>query len=195
MTPFFIGLAGHSGAGKSTLAEHLERQGGVKRFRFDSFYKDRDQCPQLDGRPHWDLPESLHLGQAYEALRELKAGEDIMLPVYSRGEDRRTGEILYKPSPVIFVEGLMLFSHPELRELMDLRLWLEVPEEVALARRLQRQPGYDVAYHYRVALPAAREFVVPHRAQAHAILDGTRTIQQVTDDADRVIQRYLANRG
>ncbi len=191
MTPFLIGLAGHSGAGKSTLAEHLERQGGVKRFRFDAFYKNRDECPTLDGRPHWDLPESLHLSQAAAALAELKEGNDILLPVYSRRDDARTGYVLYKPTPVIFVEGLMLFSHERIRQLLDLRLWLEVPEAVALARRLERQPDYDVNYHWRVAVPAARQFVVPYRESAHAIIDGTRSVMEVTAEADRIIQRFL----
>lgn len=191
MTPILIGLAGHSGAGKSTLAEHLERQGGVKRFRFDAYYKDRSQCPTLDGRPHWDLPESLHLEEAAAALRELKQGNDILLPVYSRKEDRRTGSVLFRPAPVLFVEGLMLYSNQAIRDALDLRLWLEVPETVALARRLERQPDYDVEYHWRVAVPAARRFVVPYRESAHAIIDGTRPVADVAADADRVIRRFL----
>lgn len=191
MIPFLIGLAGHSGAGKSTLAEHLERQGGVKRFRLDAFYKDRDDCPLADGRPHWDLPESLHLAQAADALAELKAGNDTFVPSYSRRECRRTGGALYKPSPVLFVEGLMLFSDERLRSLLDLRLWLDVPEEVALARRLERQPDYDVEYHRLVALPAARRFVTPFRASAHAIIDGTASPPEVAAETDRVIRRFL----
>lgn len=191
MIPFLIGLAGHSGAGKSTLADHLERQGGVKRFRFDAYYKDRSQCPRLDGRPHWDLPDSLHLAEAAEALAELKAGNDILLPTYSRREDRRVGSALYRPAPVIFVEGLMLFSNEAIRKILDLRLWLEVSEEVALARRLERQPDYDVDYHRRVALPAAREFVVPYRSQAHEIIDGTKSAAEVANETDRIIRRHL----
>jgi len=191
MRPFLIGLAGHSGAGKSTLAEHLERQGGIKRFRFDAFYKNRDECPTIEGRPHWDLPESLHLEQAAAALAELKEGNDIFLPVYSRRDDKRTGYVLYAPAPVIFVEGLMLFSNENIRNLLDLRLWLEVSEEVALARRLERQPDYDVEYHRRVALPAARQFVVPYRQSAHAIIDGSRSEAEVANEADRVIKKFL----
>ena len=191
MIPFLIGLAGHSGAGKSTLAEHLERQGGVKRFRFDNYYKDEADCPKLDGRPHWDLPESLHLDLVYDALCELKAGNDILVPIYNRAENRRVGDMLYKPSPVLFVEGLMVFSREDIRSLFDLRLWLDVSEEVALARRLERQPNYDVDYHRRVALPAARAFVMPYRENAHAIINGTQSIADVTGEADRIIRSHL----
>ena len=110
MTPFLIGLSGISGAGKSTLVEHLERQGGIKRFRFDAYYKDEFECPKIGERAHWDLPESLHLDQAYEALCELKQGNEIWLPLYSRKENKRVGRTIYDPAPIIFVEGLMLFS-------------------------------------------------------------------------------------
>ena len=60
MKPFFIGLSGISGAGKSTIADHLDAQGGVKRFRFDAYYKEEHDVPKLPaGRGFWDLPVSL----------------------------------------------------------------------------------------------------------------------------------------
>ncbi len=192
MRPFLIGLSGLSGAGKSTLAEYLEAQGGVKRFRFDAYYKSKVDCPKLDdGRPHWDLPESLYLDEVYEVLRELKAGNDIFLPIYNRRLCERTGKMLYKISPVIFVEGLQLFFDTRIRELFDLRLWLEVDEQTALARRLLRQPDYDVDYHRTVALPAQRELVMPLRLHAHGIIDGSQSIKTVTETADEMIRRFL----
>jgi uridine kinase len=180
-----------SGAGKTSLAEHFEDQGGMKRFRFDAYYKDRDECPKIGDRPHWDLPESLHLDQAFEALCELKKGNDIWLPVYSRKDDKRVGRIIYEPAPIIFAEGLMLFSDERIRSLFDLRLWLEVSEEEALRRRLLRQPDYDVEYHWRVAAPSARKFSVPFRAAAHAIIDGSRPFPEVAVETDKVLHRFL----
>ncbi|HBR80179.1 MAG: Uridine kinase [Candidatus Uhrbacteria bacterium GW2011_GWE2_45_35] len=191
MTPFLIGLSGISGAGKSTLVEHLERQGGIKRFRFDAYYKDEFECPKIGERAHWDLPESLHLDQAYEALCELKQGNEIWLPLYSRKENKRVGRTIYDPAPIIFVEGLMLFSDKRIRELFDLRLWLEVSEEEALRRRLLRQPDYDVEYHWRVAAPSAREFSVPYRSAAHTIIDGSGPFPDVADQTDKILHQYL----
>jgi len=191
MTPFFIGLAGLTGAGKSTLADHLEAQGGVKRFRLDSFYKDETECPKFENRPHWDLPDSYHLDQAFEALTELKKGNDIWMPIYSRKESRCTGKTIYQPAPIIFIEGLMVFSNEQIRELFDLRLWLEVTEEESLRRRLLRQPNYDPEYHWRVVAPAARKFIVPYRVTAHAIIDGSRSVQEVTSETDQIIHKFL----
>ena len=195
MKSFLIGLAGFSGAGKSTLADHLEAQGGVKRFRLDAYYKDEYECPQINGRPHWDLPESLYLDELYDALVELKAGNDIFLPIYNRRLCDRTGRMLYKPAPVLFVEGLQLFADPRVRDLLDLRLWLDIDEKTALARRLQRQPDYDVEYHRTVALPAQREHVMPLRAYAHGIIDGSQTVKTVAETTDEIIQRFFGISG
>lgn len=192
MKPFLIGLAGFSGAGKSTLARHLEMQGGVKRFRFDHYYKDENQCPHTsDGVINWDLPESLHLDQLLEALIDIKSGNDILIPLYDRGQNKRIGQLMYYPSPVIFVEGMQLFAQEKIRDLFDLRLWLEVSEEVALERRLKRQPDYDMVYYKNIALPSARKHVAPMREHAHEIIDGAGTIYEVTSLADSKIHQYL----
>ena len=195
MRPFLIGLAGISGAGKSTLAEHLEAQGGVKRFRFDAYYKSATDCPKLsDGRPHWDLPESLYLDEVYEALSELREGNDIFLPLYNRRLCDRTGRMLFKPAPVLFVEGMQLFADEKIRSLFDLRLWLDIDEETALERRLMRQPDYDVEYHRTIALPAQQQTVAPLKVHAHGIIDGSQSIKTVTETADEIIQRFLGLR-
>ncbi len=192
MKPFFIGLSGISGAGKSTLVDHLEAQGGVKRFRFDAYYKSAADCPKLpDGRPNWDLPESLYLDEVVEAFRALSEGNDLLIPVYDRGRCARVGNVLFKNAPVIFAEGLHLFADARIRALIDLRLWLDVTEEEALARRLKRQPDYDVAYHWSVAVPAHRTFVLPFRSEAHQIIDGMRGVKDVVAQTDTFIHREL----
>ncbi len=192
MKPILIGLAGISGAGKSTLADHLEAQGGVKRFRLDAYYKTATDCPKLpDGRPHWDLPESLYLDEVFSALQDLHAGDDVFMPIYNRRLCDRTGQVLYKPAPVIFVEGLQLFSSSQIRELFDLRLWLDVDEATALERRLQRQPDYDVTYHKEIALPAQRLHVTPLRQYAHGIIDGSKSVKTVAETTDHIIHEFL----
>ncbi|MBI4591881.1 hypothetical protein HY733_00305 [Candidatus Uhrbacteria bacterium] len=196
MRTLLIGLAGLSGAGKSTLADHLEAQGGVKRFRFDAYYKTATDCPKLpDGRPHWDLPESLYLDEIHEALSELKAGNDIFMPIYNRRLCERTGRVLYKSAPVIFVEGLQIFADERIRNLLDLRLWLEVDEQTALARRLGRQPDYDVQYHRSIALPAQRQYVAPLRIHAHGVIDGSQSVKTVTERADEMIRTFFGKLG
>ena len=192
MKPFLIGLAGLSGAGKSALADHLEAQGGVKRFRLDAYYKDTGDCPKLpDGTPHWDLPESLHLDEVLEALQDIKEGSEIFIPLYNRRLCKRVGSVLYEPMPVIFVEGMQLYSDKRVRDMFDLRLWIDVPEEVALNRRLKRQPDYDLEYYRNVALPSQRKTVLPFKKHAHKIIDGTAVLREVAMQTDQIIKSSL----
>jgi len=192
MKPFLIGLAGLSGAGKSTIADHLEAQGGIKRFRMDAYYKNTEDCPKLpDGTVHWDLPESLHLDEVYEALQEIKEGNEIFLPVYNRRLCKRVGSILYEPRPVVFAEGMQLFADARIREMFDLRFWIEVPESVALERRLKRQPDYDLEYYKKVALPTQRKIVVPLKRHAHASINGNRSLREIAMETDAVIRKSL----
>jgi len=192
MKPFLIGLAGLSGAGKSTLADHLDAQGGVKRFRLDAYYKDAVDCPKLeDGRPHWDLPESLHLDNVHRALMDLRSGNEVFVPIYNRRLCAATGEMLYTPAPVIFAEGLQLFSDDRIRNMFDLRLWLDIDEETALSRRLLRQPDYDVDYHRTIALPAQREIVLPLQTHAHKTIDGSMSFKDVAEATDSILRRFL----
>lgn len=192
MRPFFVGLCGISGAGKSTLADHLESQGGIKRFRFDAYYKTEADCPKLpNGKANWDLPESLYLEEVYEALLLLREGQDILLPTYNRRLCDRTGAVLFKPAPILFIEGLQLFADPQIRSLIDLRLWLDVSEEEAARRRVQRQPDYDLAYHWSVAVPQHRSHVMPHRKHAHAMINGHDSVPNVVRQADTLLYRFL----
>jgi uridine kinase len=133
----------------------------------------------------------LYLKELFEALQELKGGNEIFMPIYNRRLCDRTGRMLYKPAPVMFVEGLQLFADERVREILDLRLWLDIDEETALQRRLQRQPDYDVQYHRTVALPAQRERVIPFKRFAHGIIDGSQSIKTVAETTDEIIQRFF----
>lgn len=192
MRPFLIGLCGLSGAGKSTLARHLESQGGVKRFRFDAYYKDEAECPHVDGVAHWDLPESLQLEMVVQALRDLKDGHDVFVPVYEKSPlNRRVGQTLFKSSPVIFAEGLHLFANPQMRELMDLRLWLDVSPQTARERKRLRDDWFDDDYYDRFAWPAAQVYVLPKREFAHACINGEGSIREVAAQVDAILHTFL----
>lgn len=180
MKPYLIGLSGPSCSGKSRLADELEKQLGIKRFRMDAFYKNADECPKdSTGERNWELPESYYLDEMFSALQQLKAGKSIQTPVYKRQESKRMGTEWFDPAPIILAEGLQLFADPRVRSLFDLLIWLDIPEAVALARRIERQPDYRMEYHEQVLVPALRTFMLPQKKFANRVLDGSCPFDEV----------------
>ena len=192
MKSFFIGICGISGSGKSKLADGLEERGLVKRFRFDAYYRPLEDCPTLeDGSPNWDHPDSLFLDHLYHDLLALKEGKTIDKPVYERKIHKRVGTVLYEPAPVILVEGIFAFANEYIREVFDLKLWLEVPEELAFKRRLSRQPNYDPEYHFHVVLPAGRTYVSAYRNQADHTFNGLLAPEVILEEAVEVLKNAI----
>lgn len=183
--PYFIGLVGPSGSGKSAVADRLEQQGIVKRFRMDGYYKSENDCAKTsDGRTNYDVPESVDLDAIARDLSTLKQGRSVVVPVYHRATHRRIGEETFDPAPVVLAEGLFLFYPPALRELFDLRIWLDVPVTLTRARRAQRQQnGFNLSYYNEVVVPGQVEFVLPTKQFAHEVIDGSRPFEEVVQCA------------
>lgn len=186
-----IGIGGVSASGKSTLAENLEAANVGVRFRFDAYYKDEMTCPRTNGRVNWDLPESLHLDDVYRDLLELKHGRAIQMPVYERGTtNARVGTVLFEPAPILLVEGIFLFTDARIRSLFDLKVWIDLSEEEALRRRMERQPNYDPTYHHECLWPGMERYVLPYRSDCDAVLDGTQSRDTLMQQARQLIESY-----
>lgn len=196
MSPFFIGLVGPSGSGKSSLADTLAQEGLVKRFRMDAYYKSVADCPKTpDGKTNYDVPESLDLDQMYQDLVALKQERSIMIPLYSRGEHKRIGEEEFTPAKVLLVEGLFLYNDSRIRELFDLRLWIEAGCEVTKSRRAQRQQQtFDERYYEEVVLDGQRKFVEPMKQYAHVVIDGCEPFEEVVSKTRATIEKWYNER-
>ncbi|MBI5369973.1 AAA family ATPase [Candidatus Uhrbacteria bacterium] len=192
MISFFIGLVGPSGSGKSTLADAIEKEGVAKRFRMDAYYKSFEACPKTpDGRANYDVPESLDLERLYKDLCALKRGETITMPVYDRAQERPVGTELFSPVPVLLIEGLFLYNEPRIRDLIDLRLWIEAPEALIKSRRADRQGStFDEAYYTHVVCEGQRRYVEPMRRFAKVVLDGSEPTEVVAARAKEAIEKW-----
>jgi len=140
--PLLVGIAGGSGSGKSTLADAvLKTLGGrVLVIEQDSYYAccGRLSVAERDKR-NFDHPDAVELALLGEHLRELKAGNAVERPFYDFLTHSRLAKTEpLEPTPVILVEGLFLFVEPELRELFDLRVFVDVAADIRLQRRIAR---------------------------------------------------------
>ncbi len=134
--PFIIGIAGGSGSGKSTLARNLSSslQDAVL-IMHDDYYKDEIHKEGFN----YDHPSAFDNRLLKKQLSSLICGYAVECPIYDYSIHKRSSETkLLTPSPIIIVEGILVFENKELRELFDLKIFVDTSEEERFARRLAR---------------------------------------------------------
>ena len=141
MNTIFIGIAGGTGSGKTTLTEHLKQHFGddISVVHHDSYYKYQDRPFEERCKQNYDHPDAFETDLMVEQLKELKAGKTIRCPVYSYADHQRTNETeLIRPSKVVIVEGILIFQDPRLREMLDIKIFVETDADVRILRRALR---------------------------------------------------------
>ena len=187
-----IGITGPSGSGKSTLARAVQARlapGQCGVLPLDAYYRDLAHlAPAERGQTNFDAPEAINTELLFAQLRRLREGEAIDLPCYDFVTHTRSpSRGLFGPHVLVLIEGLFVLHWPELRALLDQALYLDVPDDVALERRIERdlrERGRDrqsVIDRYRATVrPMAERYVHPMRHKAGLILDGTRPVDELS---------------
>lgn len=181
-TPLVIGIAGGSGSGKTTLARFILEQVGENNIAYlphDAYYKDRrDLSPNEHAAINFDHPDALDSELLVEHIKKLSQMQAIDLPIYDFEHDTRTGEYRHiEPKSVIMVEGILIFAEPKLRELFDVKLFVDTDADLRLIRRLERdlfergRTAENVIHQYLATVrPMHLEFVEPSKRYADIII-------------------------
>jgi uridine kinase len=179
-----FGVAGGTGSGKTTVAKHILQAVGaeqVAHLPHDAYYRDlRNLSLEERGRVNFDHPDSLETELLIEHVQTLLAGRPVKLPVYDFSHHRRTGEtVTINPSPFVLVEGILIFTHRQLLELMDIKVYVDVDADVRFIRRLNRdveERGRSlesvVEQYLRTVRPMHLQFVEPSKRYADVIIPG-----------------------
>jgi uridine kinase len=193
---YLIGIAGPSGSGKSFLARHLKSALAAEVLELDRYYRDLSRLPLAErARVNFDAPEALEHELLVEQVARLRNRETVQLPVYDFTTHTRTArKELLQPSEVIIVEGLFTLHWPGLRELLGTKVYVDLHDELCLARRTARdvrERGRTVEsvveqYEATVA-PMARRYVRPSIAHADVVVVGTERIEE---GVARVVDHY-----
>lgn len=129
MDTILIGIAGGTGSGKTTLTRHLKEHFGdaVTVIGHDSYYKRQEgKTYEERAQVNYDHPAAFETELLVEHLRQLKAGHSVQCPVYSYVEHNRTDEtVTVVPNKVIIVEGILIFQNPALRDMFDIKIFVE----------------------------------------------------------------------
>jgi len=179
--PLIVGIAGGTGSGKTTVAHKLAAAmpGRSVTIEHDAYYCDLGHLP-FDERAaiNFDHPSSLESSLLVEHLRELRAGRAVELPMYDFATHTRRAETRrVEPARVIIVEGILVFTEPALRELMDVKIFVDTDPDIRLMRRIRRdleQRGRTFQsvrdQYYATVRPMHLEYVEPSKRWADLIV-------------------------
>jgi uridine kinase len=202
--PVTIAVAGGTGSGKTTIANAiLERVGShnIAYIPHDAYYKDRPDLT-LDQRRaiNFDHPDSLETTLTHEHIVALQNWQAIDIPIYDFTIHRRTSEVQHvEPQPIILVEGILVLAEPTLRELFDVKIFVDTDADLRLIRRLNR----DIAERGRTAesviqqylntvRPMHMEFVEPSKRYADVIIpEGGHNTVAIDMVSDRITNLLL----
>jgi len=198
-----IGIAGGTGSGKTTvvnqITEELKHE-DVDVISQDSYYQDTTHLSFEDRKKiNFDHPKSIDFELLANHLRELRAGNPIQQPVYSFKEHNRTGETIeIQPRKVVIVEGILILTHPEIRELFDIKIYVHADSDERLIRRLKRDiadRGRDleeVLWRYQTTLkPMHQQFIEPTKEFADIIIPTNRHNTVAVDIVQTIIKDRL----
>src|SRR6185437_13442984 len=173
---FLVGIAGGSGSGKTTFAKKIIQRvndPSVVLLHQDSYYLPSPPSHlKIHGEPNFDHPDAFDWPLLREHLRRLKAGGQIATPVYDFRQSRRSAEtVLVGPCRTILVEGIYALWDSEVRNLFDVKLYLNVEADIRFIRRLHR----DVRERGRTLDGIIRQYYDTVRPMHHEYLEPTRS--------------------
>src|SRR5215471_2052255 len=200
-----IGICGGTGSGKTTVANRIletVRADEVVFIQQDLYYRDLKDMP-LDYRnaANFDHPDAVDNELLINHLKKLRANEPVELPIYDfRTHTRLPATTRIEPKPIVIVEGILIFAEPRLLELMDIRVFVDTPDDVRFIRRLQR----DIAERGRTldsvieqylgtVRPMHMQFVEPSKRFADVIIpEGGHNLVSIDLISGKIRER-LAN--
>lgn len=150
-SPILIGVAGGTGSGKSTFTNRIKGLFGsdVTVIYHDNYYRAHDEIPFEERKKiNYDHPDSLETELLLEHLNELKAGRAVQCPVYDFSQHNRSDKfITIEPNDIILLEGILVMADERLRELMDIKIFVDADADERILRRVQRdikERGRDI---------------------------------------------------
>ena len=198
-----IGIAGGTGCGKTTVVNQILNElpeGEVGVISQDSYYKDTTNL-SFDERVkiNFDHPRSIDFELLENHLKELKNGNPIHQPVYSFVKHNRTGDtILTHPRKVMIVEGILILTHPELRDMFDIKIFVHADTDERLIRRLKRditergRDLHEVLTRYQTTLkPMHDQFIEPMKEYADIIIPNNKHNTVAVDIVRTIIYNKL----
>ena len=139
---YIVGIAGGSASGKTTIVEQIRNHFGdrIQVIGHDCYYRAHDDMPFAQRcKLNYDHPDAFETDRMVRDVLQLKAGNSIQLPVYDYADHNRSPEtVTVQPKPIIILEGILVLEAPQLRSLMDLKVYVDTDADERIMRRISR---------------------------------------------------------
>ena len=181
-SPITVGVAGGTGSGKTTVASEILRRVGFENIAFvqhDAYYFDQGHLPQAErSKVNYDHPDTLDNGLMIEHVKALQSWQAADVPIYDFTTHTRTAQTRHvAPQPVILIEGILIFALPDVRDLMDVKIYVDTDADLRFLRRLQRDIAERgrtmdlvIQQYLSTVRPMHLEFVEPSKRYADVII-------------------------
>lgn len=197
-----IGLCGGSGSGKSTMIELIKKEfpGQVSVIDMDNYYISRDELPFEERRLiNYDVPESLDWESMIRHIKMLVSGEKIPQPKFTFQTYERLKEAEEThPADILIVDGIFSFHHEALRSMYDLKVYVDVPSDVRLARRMLRNikrygrtAEFEIQQYFEKVKPMHEKYVEPCREYADMVLSFENSEESRIDNLVRKLKEFM----
>lgn len=203
MKPRIIGIAGGSGSGKTTIVTQLIARLGVDAIAwlpYDAYYRDLGHLEFAERQQYnFDHPDAFDTDLYVAHITKLCHGQTVTIPNYDFvSYTRITGGTEIAPRPIVVLDGILLFVPDIVRELIDLRVFIDTADDIRLLRRMKRdtnERGRSIdsvqSQYLRTVRPMHHAYVVPSRQHAHVIVPGDHSIDVATTLLLHHIQQTL----
>ena len=203
--PILIGITGGTGSGKTTVAEaiHSAFEGNsITMIMQDSYYKDQSHITFEERlKTNYDHPHSIDMDHLIRDLKSLMSGQSIDMPVYDFAEHTRKSETIHiVPTDIIRVEGILVLDDKNLRDLLDIKIYVDTDADIRILRRMQRdinERGRSmesvINQYLNVVRPMHEQFTEPTKRYADIIIPEGGRNKVAIDVIIRSIKEYLRN--
>lgn len=201
--PFLVGLTGLSGSGKTTFLNRLQEAFSERDLCVisqDNYYKPKaEQIQDAEGIHNFDLPTSIDRVAFHQDIVQLLEGKVVQREEYTFNNSAATPKMLtFEPRPIVLIEGLFIYYYEEIRNLLNLKLFLHAQETTAFTRRIKRDrlernyPLEDVLYRYQNhVLPSYEQYIQPFQKEANIVVNNHRNFDMGLDVVTAYLQSVL----
>ena len=206
MEVLVIGIAGGTGSGKTTLMKNLMGRFGdeITVMSHDNYYRAHDDLPyEQRCKLNYDEPAAFETELMVEHLHRLRQGQSVDCPVYDFTVHNRSSEVLHlEPKSVVMVEGILIFQHKALRDLMDIKIFVDTDADIRLCRRIKRDVNKRgrtiesvLTQYQQTVKPMHEQYVEPSKRFADlVVLEGGKNLVALDMIINR-LQRHLEENG